>query len=51
MLGAGTFVSGVAFGYMLDSSVSHLLMLGFVVAAQITAITLLLGAKKGKTVQ
>jgi MFS family permease len=43
MLGAGTFVSGAAFGYMLDTSVSPLLMLGFVIVAQIIAITLLMG--------
>jgi hypothetical protein len=41
MLGIGKFVSGVIFGYMLDSSVSPLFMYGFVVAR----------AKKGKTVQ
>jgi MFS family permease len=45
MLGAGTFVSGAAFGYMLDASVSPLLMLGFVVVAQVIAVALLLGAK------
>jgi MFS family permease len=45
MLGAGTFVSGVVFGYMLDASVSPLLMLGFVVVAQVIAVVLLLGAK------
>jgi MFS family permease len=43
MLGAGTFVSGAAFGYMLDASVSPLLMLGFVVVAQAIAVILLLG--------
>jgi MFS family permease len=48
MLGAGTFVSGVAFGYMLDASVSPLLMLGFVIVAQVIAVTLLLGAKSKK---
>ena len=51
MLGAGTFVSGVTFGYMLDASVSPLLMLGFVIAAQIIAIALLLGAKLKKREQ
>ena len=45
MLGAGTFVSGAVFGYMLDASVSPLLMLGFVVVAQVIAVVLLLGAK------
>jgi MFS family permease len=45
MLGAGTFVSGVAFGYMLDASVSPLLTLGFVVVAQIVSVSLLLGAR------
>ena len=51
MLGAGTFVSGVAFGYMLDASVSPLLMLGFVVVAQIVAVALLLGARREKKEQ
>jgi len=45
MLGAGTFVSGVAFGYMLDASVSPLLMLSFVVVAQVIAIFLLWTAR------
>ena len=45
MLGVGTFVSGAAFGYMLDVSVSPLLMLGLVVLAQAAAIALLLAAK------
>ena len=48
MLGAGTFVSGAAFGYMLDASVSPLLMLGFVFVAQVIAVALLLGAKSKK---
>jgi len=48
MLGAGTFISGVTFGYMLDASVSSLLMLGFVIVAQIIAVALLLGAKLEK---
>jgi len=48
MLGAGTFVSGVTFGYLLDASVSPLLMLGFVIVAQVAAIALLLGAKLKK---
>ena len=51
MLGAGTFVSGVAFGYMLDASVSSLLMLGFIVVAQVTAVALLLWAKPEKREQ
>ena len=51
MLGVGTFVSGAAFGYMLDTSVSPMLMLGFVVVAQITAIALLLGSKLKKKEQ
>ena len=51
MLGAGTFVSGVAFGYMLDASVSPLLMLDFVVVAQVIAVALLLGAKLKKREQ
>ena len=51
MLGVGTFVSGVAFGYMLDASVSPLLMLGFVVVAQVTAVALLLWAKLEKREQ
>jgi len=51
MLGAGTFVSGITFGYMLDASVSPLLMLGFVVVAQIIAIALLLGARLEKRTQ
>ena len=51
LLGIGTFVSGVAFGYMLDSSVSPLLMLGLVIVAQVIAIALLFGAKLEKNVQ
>ena len=51
MLGAGTFISGVAFGYMMDASVSPLLMLGFVITAQIIAVALLLGAKLDKIEQ
>ena len=51
MLGAGTFVSGIAFGYMLDASVSPLLILGFVIVAQIIAIALLFGAKLEKKAQ
>jgi len=46
MLGAGTFVSGAAFGYMLDASVSPSLILGFVVVAQVIAIFLLWNAKQ-----
>jgi len=45
MLGAGTFVSGIIFGYMIDAAMSPLLMLGFVVVAQVIAVALLLGAK------
>ena len=48
LLGVGTFISGAAFGYMLDASVSPLLILGFVVVAQVAAIALLLGAKLKK---
>jgi len=48
MLGAGTFVSGIAFGYMLDASVSPILMLGFVILSQVVAVALLLGAKQKK---
>jgi len=51
MLGAGTFISGVTFGYMLDASVSPLLMLGFVIVAQIIAVLLLLGSKLKKREQ
>ena len=51
MLGAGTFVSGITFGYMLDASVSPLLILGFVIVAQIIAIALLFGAKLEKRIQ
>ena len=51
MLGAGTFVSGIAFGYMLDTAVSPLLMLGFVVVAQVAAIALLFGANLKKKEQ
>jgi MFS family permease len=48
MLGAGTFISGLAFGYMLDASVSLLFTLGFVIVAQVIAVALLLGAKLKK---
>ncbi len=51
MLGAGTFVSGIAFGYMVDASVSPLLILGFVIVAQVIAIALLFGAKLEKKTQ
>ena len=51
LLGVGTFISGAAFGYMLDASVSPLLILGFVVVAQVAAIALLLGAKLKKREQ
>jgi len=46
MLGAGTFVSGIIFGYMIDAAMSPLLMLGFVVVAQVIAVVLLLHAKQ-----
>jgi len=49
MLGIGTFISGSAFGYMLDASVSPLLMIGFVVVAQAAAVALLLRAKPKKS--
>jgi MFS family permease len=51
MLGVGTFISGAAFGYMLDAFVSPLLMLGLVVLAQVTAVTLLLAAKPREKVR
>jgi hypothetical protein len=51
LLGAGTFVSGVTFGYMLDASVSPLLILGFVVIVQAAAIVLLFGARLRKREQ
>jgi len=47
-LGAGTFIGGAAFGYMLDTSVSPLFMLGFVIVAQAAAVALLLNAKHEK---
>jgi MFS family permease len=43
LLGAGTFISGVAFGFMLDTSVSPILLFSFAVVAQIIAVALLLG--------
>jgi len=48
MLGAGTFVSGAAFGYMLDASTPLQLMLGFSILAQVAAVALLRGATLGK---
>ncbi len=51
LLGVGTFISGAAFGYMLDASVSPLSILCFVVVAQIVAIVLLLRAKPKKKKQ
>jgi MFS family permease len=45
MLGAGTFISGALFGYMLDASASPIMMIGFVVVAQAVAIYLLLSAR------
>ncbi|MBO3803686.1 MAG: MFS transporter [Candidatus Brockarchaeota archaeon] len=47
MLGAGTFVSGAAFGYMLDSSAPPALVLGLVILAQVAAVALLRGASRG----
>lgn len=44
LLGFGTFVSGVSFGYMLDVSLSPLLMMVFVVVSQIIAIIFLWNA-------
>jgi MFS family permease len=49
LLGLGTFVSGIAFGYMLDASISPTLMLGLTIVAQIIAIALLFNAKLVKT--
>jgi MFS family permease len=48
LLGAGTFISGVVFGFMLDTSVSPILMFGFVIVAQTVAVALLLGTKHKK---
>jgi MFS family permease len=48
MLGVGTFISGISFGFMMDASTSPLLMLGFVIVAQLAAVALLLGAKLKK---
>ena len=48
LLGAGTFVSGVTFGYMLDALLSPWLMLVFVVVSQIIAIILLWNATQKK---
>ncbi len=48
VLGAGTFIGGAAFGYMLDNSVSPLFMLGFTIVAQAVAVILLLNAKHEK---
>jgi len=45
MLGAGTFISGALFGYMLQVSASQVLMLVFVVAAQVAALILLLSTR------
>lgn len=41
VLGAGTFVSGVIFGYMLEASMPTLLIFSFVFATQIIAVVLL----------
>lgn len=51
MLGAGTLISGIVFGFMMDASTSPLLMLGFVIVAQLAAIALLFGAKLKKLQQ
>ncbi|MDQ1280171.1 MAG: transporter [Thermoproteota archaeon] len=48
LLGVGTFISGVVFGFMLDISVSPILMFGFVIVAQTVAVALLLGTKQEK---
>ncbi len=48
LLGAGTFISGVAFGFMLDTSVSPILMFSFVIVAQTIAVALLLETKQKK---
>jgi len=47
MLGAGTFISGAIFGYLLDASTSPMLILGFVAASQLVAILLLRKAVRG----
>ncbi len=47
MLGAGTLVGGALFGYMLDRSVSPILMLGFVVVTQAVAVFILFSGKFG----
>ncbi len=44
MLGAGTFISGVVFGFMMDVAVSPLLIFSFVIFAQVLAIFLLWNA-------
>ncbi len=51
LLGAGTFVSGAAFGYMLDISISPMIMLGFVVVSQAAAVLLLWNSTQKKTEQ
>ena len=48
ILGAGTFVSGVALGFMLDRSMSPVLILGLVVVSQALAILLLRKAIQGE---
>ncbi|MBS7620203.1 MFS transporter [Candidatus Bathyarchaeota archaeon] len=51
MLGVGTFLSGVIFGYMIDASISQPLILGFVIFSQALAIALLWMAKQEKYIQ
>lgn len=48
LLGVGTFISGVTFGYMLDTSLSSTVMLIFVIVSQIAAIILLWNSTKEK---
>ena len=48
MLGAGTFLSGVIFGYTIDASISQPLMLSFVIVLQFSAVVLLWMAKQEK---
>ena len=45
MLGIGTFVSGAAFGFMMDATISPFLMFGLTALIQIGAILLLLRVK------
>jgi MFS family permease len=48
LLGAGTFISGAAFGYMLDISLSPMIILAFVVISQAAAILLLWNSTQKK---